>query len=170
MRGRAAWTACLIGAVVIGAAGCSSYAPLTSAPVPGADVALLLTDRGRAAIGDRVGPEMDQLRGRVVALTADSVTIAIAETVTLRGVSAKWSDEQFVLHRDNIGSVRTRTFSRARSSILAGTIGAATTVFIVSGGFGLIDRKIETDPSKPPVGPGPDTKVGSLIFPFRSDF
>ena len=150
--------------------GCYAYVPTTSAPAAGTEVAVFLTDRGRAAVTDRVGPEMDQLRGRLLSSTDDSVTIVMLESVTLRGVSAQWTEERIAVSRDHLGSIRTRQFSRARTSIVAGTVGVAAVVFVVAGGLGIGGRNINTDPSLPPGPPGPSSRLGSLILPFRSDF
>jgi hypothetical protein len=169
MRSRAARHAGLMGALMLGT-GCYSYVPSTAAPAAGAEVAVFLTDRGRAAVGDRVGPEMDQLRGRLLSSSSDSLIIAMLESVTLRGESTKWGEERIAVNRDHIGSIRTKQFSRARSSIVAGSVGAATVVFVVASGLGIGGRNINTDPSTPPVPPGPSSRLGSLIFPFRSDF
>jgi hypothetical protein len=150
--------------------GCYSYVPLFNAPATGNDVAVALTDKGRAALGDRVGPEMDELRGVLIAASDSSVSLTMRESVSLRGVSAKWSDEPVSLRREHIATMRLRSFSRGKSAIVAGGIGAAAAIFVISGGFSGGDSKIETDPTKPPVGPGPSSKVGSLTFPFRSDY
>jgi hypothetical protein len=161
--------ACVVGALISGT-GCYAYTPAFNAPSSGVEVSVSLTDKGRAALGDRVGPEMDQLRGVLTESTDSSVSLTMRETVSLRGVSAKWADEAVALRREYVSTMRLRTFSRGRSAVVAGTFGAAAAFFVISGGFGDGSRKIESDPSKPPVGPGPSSKVGSLTIPFRSDY
>jgi hypothetical protein len=167
--GRMTRLAGLAGAMLI-STGCYSYVPVFNAPSTGTEVSVALTDKGRAALGDRVGPEMDQLRGVLTETTDSSLSLSMRETVSLRGVSAKWDNEPVTLHRDFVSTMRLRTFSRGRSAVVAGTFGAAAALFVISGGFGDDSRKVENEPSKPPVGPGPSTKVGSLTIPFRSDY
>ncbi len=169
MMHRAAKFACLLGALLTGT-GCYTYAPASGTPAAGTELAVLLTDLGRVALNARVGPEIDQLRGKLVSSTDTSLTLAMSESVTLRGESAKWTDEIVTMSREHVSSIRTKSFSRGRTSVIAGTFGAAAAFFVINSAIGDDGRKLESDPSTPPVGPGPSSKVGSLLFPFRSDF
>lgn len=149
---------------------CYTYAPSGTTPVSGSEVAIVLTDKGRVALNERVGPEMDQLRGRLLSNTDTSVAISMRESITLRGVSAKWTDEAITVHRDHVGSLRIRELSKARSSIVAGAVGAAAVFLIINRGIGLGSERVIPDPSLPPGGTPPNNKVGSLSIPFRSDY
>lgn len=155
---------------VFGVTGCYTYVPTTTAPTAGADVSVVLTDRGRVALGDRVGTEMDQLHGRLVSSTDSSVVVSMSESVTLRGISAKWTDELVTLNRDSFGSIRTKTFSRGRTTVTAAGIGAAAAILIVSGAVNTGGSKVIQDDSKPPIPPPGTSKIGTLNIPFRSDF
>jgi hypothetical protein len=157
-------------ALLCSAVACHSYVPALSAPVPGSEVAVLLTDKGRVALNERVGPEIDQLRGKVVSRSDSSITLSMMESVTLRGVSTKWTDEVLVLSSEHFGSVRLKQLSKARSTAVAGTFGAAAVVFALNSGFGLFGTRVDQEPSTPPTPPGPSTRSGVLSFPFRSDF
>jgi hypothetical protein len=153
----------------VGAA-CHSYVPALSAPLPGSEVAVVLTDKGRVALSDRIGPEIDQLRGRLVSGTDSTITLSMHESLSLRGTAIKWTDEVLSLSRVDFGSIRLKQLSKARSSAVAGTFGAAALFFVLNGGFGNDGTRVDQDPSKPPAGPGPSSKPGVLSFPFRSDF
>ncbi len=155
---------------VLGVTGCYTYVPTTTAPVAGADVSVALTDRGRVALGERVGPEMDQLRGRLMSSNDSSVVVSMSESVTLRGVSTKWTDEVLTLNRDYFGSIRTRILSRGRTGAVAGGLGAAAVILVVNGVVNSGGSKVNQDDSKPPVPPGGTSKIGTLNIPFRSDF
>lgn len=159
-----------VGAMLLSVAGCYTYAPPVSAPAPGAEVAVVLTDRGRAALGERIGPEIDQLRGRLVSSNDTSVTVAMRESVTLRGVSAAWGDEQLTVSREQLATVRVKALSKGRTGVLAGTMGAVLGFFVINGGFDIGGRNVGSDPSTPPGGPGPSSRIGTLLIPFRSDF
>jgi hypothetical protein len=147
-------------AMVFGASGCYTYSLPTVAPAPGAPVSLSLTDRGRAALVDRVGPEMDRLVGTLVSTTDSNYVLTVLETVTLRGVSAKWSGESITLSRDLVGGVRVRTFSRGRTLLVAGTGGAAAVAALFAGGL-VGGTSVVGDPLTPPGGPGNSTKTAS---------
>jgi len=155
---------------VLGVTGCYTYVPPTTAPFAGSEVSVVLTDRGRVALGERVGPEMDQLRGRLLSSTDSTVVVSMRESVTLRGVSAKWTDEVLTLSREHFGSIRIRTLSRGRTSAVAGGAGAAAVLLVVNGVVNTGGSKVDQEPSKPPLPPGNNSKIGSLNIPFRSDF
>lgn len=160
----------VVGAMLLSVAGCYTYAPPVSAPAAGAEVAVVLTDRGRAALGERIGPEIDQLRGRLVSSNDTSVTVAMRESVTLRGVSAAWGDEQLTVNREQFATVRVKALSKGRTGVLAGTMGAVLGFFVINGGFDIGGRNVDSDPSTPPGGPGPVSRIGTIHIPFRSDF
>ena len=159
-----------VGAMLLSVTGCYTYAPPVSTPAPGAEVAVVLTDRGRAALGERIGPEIDQLRGRLVSTNDTGVTVAMRESVTLRGVSAAWGDERLTVNREQFATMRVKALSKGRTGVLAGTMGAVLGFFVINGGFDIGGRNVDSDPSTPPGGPGNTTKIGSLRIPFRSDF
>lgn len=148
--------------------GCYSYRPITTTPQPGADVSLVLTDRGRVALGERVGPEIDQLRGRVVRASETEVTLSMSESVTLRGTSQNWAGEPMPVQRELYGSARQKSLSRGRTALAAGVAGAAVLYLILRSTFDDDSPKIETDPSRPPTGGGPGTVRIPLAIRFRS--
>jgi hypothetical protein len=155
-------------AMVLSTSACYSYVPVTGAPVPGTEVALVVTDRGRVALGERVGPEIDELRGTLVGKTDSSYTLTMKQAVTLRRTSATWTGESLSVSSAFIGGVRERRFSRSRSWLLAGGATAALVAFIATRSFLDGNSSVETDPSKPPTGNGPATVRVPLSFPFRS--
>lgn len=164
---RAVTLAGVVGALSL-CTGCYTYVPMTSAPAAGSEVAVILTDRGRVALNDRVGPEMDQLRGRLVSSTDSSVTLSMKESVSLRGVSANWTDEVLTLTRDHFGSLRLKQLSRGRTAAAVGGVGAALAAVVLSGD--LIGGTSNTDPSTPGGGTPPISRITALTIPFRSNF
>lgn len=148
--------------------GCYTYMPAPSAPVVGSEVAVILTDRGRVALNDRVGPEMDELRGRLVSSTDSTVTLSMMESVSLRGVSANWTAEVLTLGRDHFGSIRLKQFSRGRTSVVAGGFAAAMAMVVLT--TSLVGGNSNTTPSTPPGGEPPASRVTALTIPFRSNF
>jgi hypothetical protein len=166
MRG-AVRLAVLSGAMTL-STGCYTYAPMSTSAVQGSEVAVILTDRGRVALIDRVGPEMDELRGRLVSRTDSTVTLAMMESVSLRGVSANWTDEVITLRDDHYGSIRLKQFSRGRTTVLAGGFAAAMAVVVLTSS--LVGGNSNTTPSTPPGGEPPSSRVTALTIPFRSNF
>lgn len=166
MRG-AVKLAAVAGALTL-CTGCYTYVPASTAPVAGSEVAVILTDRGRVALNDRVGPEIDQLRGRLVSSTDSSVTVSMKESVSLRGVSANWTDEMLTLTRDHFGSVRLKQLSRGRTTVLAGGFGAALAAVVLTSS--LVGGTSETIPTTPGGGEPPSSRITALTIPFRSNF
>ena len=169
MSSRVFHPACLIGTLLLTTA-CYTYVPGNAAPVTGTEVTVLLTDKGRAALSDRVGPEMDELRGRLMSGTDSSVVISMTESVTLRGVSATWTDEVLTVSREHFGSLRTKVLSRGRTSVLAGVAGASAVFLVLTRGILTDSERATSEPSIPPPGTGPSSRVGTFSIPFRSDF
>jgi hypothetical protein len=153
--------------MVLGTSACYSYVPLTGAPVAGQELALGITDRGRVALNERVGPEIDELQGTLVAKTDSSFTLAMKRAVTLRRISTTWTGESLSVSSAFVGTVREKRLSRGRSWLVAGGATAAVVAFIATRTF-LDGSNVETDPSKPPTGTGPATVRVPVSFPLRS--
>ncbi len=160
---------CLTGTLLLTTA-CHTYVPNSAAPASGTEVAVVLTDKGRAALADRVGPEMDELRGRLMSSTDSSVIISMTQSLTLRGVSATWTDEVLTVSREHFGSLRTKVLSRGRTSVLAGVAGASAVFLVLTRGILTDPERVTSEPSIPPPGTGRISRVGTFSIPFRSDF
>jgi hypothetical protein len=158
----------LLCAALVGAQGCYQYTPVAG-PLPvRAPVALALTDHGRAQLSDRIGPEIDELRGLLVSSTDSLVVVAMQESVTLRGISSKWAGEELTVPRGLIARVRQRQFSRARTIGLVATGGLGAAVAIVSvAAAGASTIQID-QPSDPP--PGNSSKTASATAATRSPY
>jgi len=169
MLARVAHRVCLTGTLLLTAA-CYTYAPGNPAPAGGSEVAVVLTDKGRAALTDRVGPEMDELRGRLISSSDSSVVISMSEAVTLRGISTTWTDEVLTVSREHFSGLRTKALSRGRTSLFAGAASAAALFLVINGGLGSGSEKATSETGTPPPGTGPSTRVGTFSIPFRSDF
>jgi len=136
-------------------------------PTPGQNVALQLSDGGRAALAVRAGPELDQLRGTLVRWTDTALTIAMKETRTIRGGVTPWTGESLTVSPALIVNVRTQRLDRTRTALLATIATTAAVAFIAGNGFGS-GRRTETEPITPPSGPGPASVRISLVPSFRS--
>ncbi|MCA2984323.1 hypothetical protein [Gemmatimonas sp.] len=155
-------------ALVLVSSACYSYVPVTGTPVPGQEIALVVTDRGRVALNERLEPEIDELRGTLVRKTDSSYTLAMKQTVTLRRTTSTWAGESLSVASAFVGTVRRRELSRSRSWLVAGGAAAAVVAFIATRSFLDGNTSVETDTSKPPTGPGPASVRIPVSFPFRS--
>lgn len=160
--------AILLAMSVLTTSACYSYVPVAGSPVPGQDVALVITDRGRVALNERVGPQIDELRGILAGKTDSSYTLTMTEAVTLRRASTKWTGESVLVSSTFVSSVREKRLSRSRSWLAAGGATAAVVAFIATRSILDGSSNVDTDPSKPPTGTGPSTVRIPVSFLFRS--
>ncbi len=103
--------------------GCYTYQPLqTSVPATGSRIAVVLNDRGRSMLGDRLGSAIDKVDGLLVEGDGADVTLEVYRTMDLRGNAASWTGERVQLPRDGITGYQGRQFSRRRTFLLVGTV------------------------------------------------
>ena len=103
--------------------GCYSFLPLqTSVPASGQRIAVVLNDRGRALLGDRLGPAVDKVDGLLVEGDSMSVTLEVFRTHDLRGGDATWTGERVQVPRDGITGYQERSLDRRRTFLLTATI------------------------------------------------
>jgi hypothetical protein len=127
--------------------GCYTYTPVWKGePVPGSEISLGLTDRGRVALSDRVGPGARTITGRLTS-AADSVYVVSVTGVSYieGGRTAKWNGERIDISKDVVSGIAERRLSRSRSWIAAGI-----TAGVLALATGLV--------IKGTAGPGPDTR------------
>jgi hypothetical protein len=102
--------------------GCYSYLPMQSAPPPEPNptVALMISDRGRTLIGERVGNLVEQIEGRVVRRDSSQITMQVFKVVDVRGNHSTWTGEQVVIPNEAIMGYRARKFSKLKTALLVG--------------------------------------------------
>jgi hypothetical protein len=102
------------------ATGCYTMIPVASdAPLLGSVVALSINDAGRVALGGSMGPEIDQVEGRLVSLDSAGYQVAVTTVHLLRGGVQNWSGERVEIRTEHVRSVQERHFSRTRTAIVA---------------------------------------------------
>ena len=142
----------IAGAVLLG--GCYTLQPLGgTAPAPGTQIALDVTDAGRVALGGQMGPEVSQIEGRLVSRDSGEYLVAVSLVHLLRGGEQTWKGEQVRVKSDLVSRVYERRFSKGRS-LAMGAIGVGAVAIIAS--QGLLAGGT-TDPTKNP----PDTSASS---------
>jgi len=103
--------------------GCYYYQPLSApAPEPGTYLQVMLTDSGTSHFWSYLGPDVGDLRGRV--LTADPQAIGLSvESVDLRhGQVLGWKGETVTLGRQFVARLDERRLSKTRTFLT--TVGA----------------------------------------------
>jgi hypothetical protein len=106
--------------------GCFSYLPVQSAPpAPAQQVAIVINDRGRVLLGDRVGASVDRIDGKVVSRQNGALVVDVYRVTDLRGNTATWTGERVSIPEEAILGYRARKLSKFKTFLLVGTIALA---------------------------------------------
>ncbi len=128
--------AALAGAFLLPAAtGCYTYRQAPDGTLPlGSTVALGITDRGRVAVGEQVGPGVLRIRGELVDKTDSTYVLRVKSVEHLNGRTTKWSGEQLVVSRDHVGTAAEQRYSRGRTwlAISGVAVGVALTATAIT--------------------------------------
>jgi hypothetical protein len=127
MNRRARWWRRFIGGLCAAAlalqVGCYTYLPLqTSVPATGKRIAVLLNDRGRFALGDKLGAAVDKIDGLLVGVDSAGIALEVYRTKDLRGNEAAWTGERVYVPKESITGFQERQFSKRRTFLLVGSM------------------------------------------------
>ena len=160
MRSRRSWLG--LGALAVLAA-CHKYVPVNASTPPVGDVvAFTITDQGRVALFERLGPGVATIEGRVVGTEDNNYLVSVARVEQVNGTASRWSGEVMRLDRGFIDHFRRRELSKTRTWLLAGGVTAAVTALIATKGLTAIFGG--DDPAPPPTEP-PQQKTGRRTRP-----
>lgn len=134
---------------VVAATGCYTYTPLLSPPAPGSRIEVTLSDRGRQATSDSLGPAADRIEGTVRSRSDSAMLLAVSSVRYFTGQTSRWGGEPLNLNLSSLRTMRERRFSRSRTTLVAGGVAALLVGFIASRTLGADDDIID-DPSRPP--------------------
>lgn len=116
---------------------CHTFLPLQDqAPVPQSHVAIVLNDRGRALMADRLGETIDRVEGVLVESSETAVRLQVSRTVSLQGSTATWVGEEVVVQREGVRGFRARQFSRGRTAMFS--IAAVVGLVVIGGVLTLL--------------------------------
>jgi hypothetical protein len=133
--------------VVILAAGCHRYEPVTAASVNrGADVSVSLTDFGTANLGRLLGMGVGTVEGELQSLTDSALTIAVQLVRQRDGIETFWKGEQVTIARSDVAEIRQRQFSKGKSAV--------ATVAVIAAAVGAVEAFIGTGSGSSPPGGG----------------
>jgi hypothetical protein len=116
--------------------GCYETLPLQQGSAPATvSVQLVMNDKGRLAVADKLGASVDRVEGMVTAQNADSYTLAVTEVYQINGNSAKWENEPVTISKDGVDGYRVHQLNRARTIVFASAVTVALVVFVLTAGI-----------------------------------
>ena len=141
-----------IASTVVWTSGCYSYAVRPVSEIsPNSTITADINDVGRVALGDRVGPEVMQVEGKVVQRSDTSVRLLVTQVTYLNGNTEEWQGQEVGLRVQDVKSVTQRTFSRSRTALLIGAIAVGFVATILSLNFlGITSGDPSNDKGKDP--------------------
>lgn len=113
-------------------AGCYTTQPLLGPPNPGAEVAATLNDRGRAALADSLGRDVDVVEGRVTARTDTSLVLALTRVRSFGGTVTPWAGEQVSFRTTSLRALQERRLARGRTIGLVAGAGAVVVALVLT--------------------------------------
>jgi hypothetical protein len=120
-------------------AGCYYYAPLEiPAPEPGTYLQVMLTDSGTSHFWPYLGPDVGDLRGRLVTANEQNLALSVDAVDLRHGDVLSWKGETVNLGREYVARLDQRHLSKPRSVLLtAGSVLALIAAFTAFDNFGL---------------------------------
>jgi hypothetical protein len=129
---------------------CYAYAPVQTTPHPGAQVALEVTDEGRVALSEKIGPGVVRLEGTLAGTEGDELLVDASAVRQVRGYISDLGGVRVRLPQRYVTRMDERRLSRSRTLMVVG--GA---VAVVVGFFATKISGRSTPGDKDPGG-GPD--------------
>src|SRR5687768_15934074 len=111
---------------------CYSYAPVQTAPQPGAQVALEVTDEGRVALNDKVGPGVVRLEGTLAGVEGDELLVDASAVRQVRGYIPDLGGVRVRLPQRYVTRMDERRFLRSRTLMVVGGIVAIVAAFFAT--------------------------------------
>jgi len=102
------------------------------APPTSASVQLLMNDKGRLDVSQKLGSAVDKVEGVVTAQTSDSYTLAVSRVFQLGGAVSKWNGESVTIAKDGTNGYQIHSYSQGKTVALAVAITAAVVLFLFS--------------------------------------
>ena len=131
--------------------GCYTYVPVESpAPAVGEAVALEITDQGRVALADRLGPGVLRIEGRVLGTEGEQMLISVGRIVQVNGQVNLWSGESMRLDRSLVGRTQTRRIDQKRTWLAAAVSVAAVAALVAIADLGGFFDGGDAPPDDPP--------------------
>jgi hypothetical protein len=125
----------------LGLVACYSYRPVADpGPDPGTVISASLTQEGSAAMVPVLGPDVAEVRGRVVNANRDTLRVSLASVTSQRGIPTSWRGEEVPLPRTRLSYLGERRLAPGGTALLgAGVLGGLYLVYRILGGPGLFE-------------------------------
>jgi len=116
-------------------AGCYALQPVRgAAPETGTTMAFDVTDAGRVELATSMGPEIDQIEGRLLNAANGEYVVSVSSVRYLRGGHQAWTGERVGIKKEYVARTYERRFSKGRTLALSAAMaGPGALAF----GFGL---------------------------------
>lgn len=112
---------CIAISLLVSATGCYYYQPLeTPVPAPGTYMQVLLTDSGTSHFWGYLGPDVGQVRGRLISADGQALALSVQSVEQRHGQILSWKGEPVTLGREYVATVQERRVSKGRIALLAG--------------------------------------------------
>ncbi len=132
-------------------AACYSYAPLqTATPPQPKQMGVVLNDRGRTLLGERVGALVDRIDGQVISIDSQTVVMDVFRVTDLRGNGSTWTGERVNIPREGILGFRERQLSKIKVLALVG-VAAIAIATLLSTSLDVFGDPKTDPPPEPPV-------------------
>jgi hypothetical protein len=135
-------------------AGCYTMQPLVGSrpePAPGTRLVIELTDAGRVAMANQMGPDVARFESRLVRQTDSAYVLSVSLVVGAWGAQTRWSGEQVALRTEYVRSIGERRFSVGRTALAVAGATASAMAFVLT--RSLLGGGISSDPNDRPTPP-----------------
>ena len=130
---------------------CYSYVPVQSTPTAGSQVALEVTDEGRVALSEKIGPGVVRLEGTLAGVEGSDLLVDASAVKQVRGYISDLGGVRVRLPQQYVTKMDQRQFSRRRTLIVIGSVVATIAAFFIAKGVSGRSTPPEDDG-----GGGPD--------------
>src|SRR5215204_4173949 len=113
---------------------CFSYAPVQTTPAPGTQVALEVTDQGRVALSEKIGPGVVRLEGTLAGVENDALLVDASAVRQVRGYISDLGGVRVRLPQQYVARMDERQLSRKRTLIVGGVIVGVIAAFFLAKG------------------------------------
>ncbi|HWP03769.1 MAG TPA: hypothetical protein VNL96_09955 [Gemmatimonadaceae bacterium] len=142
---------CYISIVVALTTACYTYVPAARPIAPGTEVGFEVNDRGRVALGPRLGPGVVRVEGRLVASDSTRLVVDAARVTQLRGLPIPIDTVRLEVALDLVERIEERRLARGRTWMAIGLGAGVVAAFVASKGFSGRGVPPEENPVGPPV-------------------
>ena len=135
----------------------------TLTPPVGQTVSFIISDQGRVGLGDRMGPGIARIEGKVLGTEGDQYVLSVFRTSAIGGATSVWAGEEMRLNRNFVSRLEGRELSKTRTWVAAGVATSVVVAFIMTRGLTGIFGGDEHTPPDP--DPGQTKRVRPAIRP-----